>query len=178
MRLNLWIKIAQEILLAYLTTHVLLPWSSFSSWASWTGRARSTWRWPAASSYRSATRRRRPSVVNLNQKKEKTVCGRTKDMQMVLKYKTLIPGGLKRDVGRGGGWSRGGSGGRWSWIQGLGGLEWVGTTLYNKRYILHCLSYIFQRTRKFTPQLPFLFWSERRVCAALGCWLKRRWPLF
>ena len=23
-----------------------------------------------------------------------------------------------------------------------------------------------------------IFWSERSVCAAFGCWHKRRWPLF
>ena len=23
-----------------------------------------------------------------------------------------------------------------------------------------------------------VFWSERSACAALGCWHKRRWPLF
>ena len=23
-----------------------------------------------------------------------------------------------------------------------------------------------------------IFWSERSACAALGCWHKRRWPLF
>ena len=26
--------------------------------------------------------------------------------------------------------------------------------------------------------LPRLCWSERSACAALGCWHKRRWPLF
>ena len=24
----------------------------------------------------------------------------------------------------------------------------------------------------------FRYWSERSACAALGCWHKRRWPLF
>ena len=44
-------------------------------------------------------------------------------------------------------------------------------------YYLAPISHILFGQRWSVAPLIISYWSERSVCAALGCWHKRRWPL-